>query len=138
MTRVSVVTAFLRYQDQFLLVRRSDRVGTYQGRWSAISGYLEDDVPLQQAHREIREETGLSEDQLKLAATGLPLEIPAPELGRIWVVYPFLFDIHDPQHIQLDWENLEFNWVTPRDIRDYSTVPRLPETLRACLEAEQP
>ena len=116
-----------------MLVRRSDRVGTYQGRWSAISGYLEDDMPLQQAHREIREETGLSEDQLKLAATGQPLEIQAPELDRIWVVHPFLFDIHDPQHIRLDWENLESNWVTPGDIANYPTVPRLLETLRACL-----
>ena len=64
MSRVSVVTAFLRHQDRVLLVRRSDRVGTYQGRWSAISGYLEDDAPLQQAYREIREETGLSQDQI--------------------------------------------------------------------------
>ena len=137
MSRVSVVTAFLRHRDRVLLVRRSDRVGTYQGRWSAISGYLEDEVPLKQAYREIREETGLSEDQLKLAATGQPLKIPAPELDRIWVVHPFLFDIHDPQHIRLDWENLESNWVTPRDIPDYPTVPRLSEALSACLEAEQ-
>jgi len=137
MSRVSVVTAFLRHRDRILLVRRSVRVGTYQGRWSGISGYLEDEVPLQQAYREIREETGLSQDQIKLAATGQPLEIPAPELDRIWVVYPFLFDIHDPQLVRLDWENLESDWVTPPDIPDYPTVPRLPETLSACLEAEQ-
>jgi len=137
MTRVSVVTAFLRYQNQVLLVRRSGRVGTYRGRWSAISGYLEDETPLQRAYREIREETGLPEDQLRLAATGQPLEIPAPELERIWVVDPFLFDICDPQLIRLDWENLESNWVTPRDIADYPTVPRLLETLQSCLEAEQ-
>ncbi len=137
MTLVSFVSAFLRHQDRVLLVRRIDRVGTYQGRWSAISGYLEDEAPLQQAYREIREETGLPKDQLKLAATGQPLEIPAPELDRIWVVHPFLFDIRDPRHIRLDWENLESNWVTLRGIEDYPTVPRLLETLQACL-AEQP
>ena len=137
MTRVSVVTAFLRCQNQVLLVRRSRQVGTYQGRWSGISGYLEDETPLQQAHREVREETGLPKDRLELAATGQPLEIPAPELGRVWVVHPFLFDIRDPQLIRLDWENLESKWVTPRDIADYPTVPRLFETLQSCLEAEK-
>ena len=137
MTRVSVVTAFLRHQDRVLLVRRSRHVGTYQGRWSGISGYLEDESPLQQAHREIREETGVPKDRLELAATGQPLEIPAPELGRIWVVHPFLFDIRDPQLIRLDWENLESTWVKPRDIPDYPSVPRLLETLQSCLEAEQ-
>ena len=137
MIRISVVTAFLRYQNQVLLVRRSRHVGTYQGCWSGISGYLEHETPLQQAYREIREETGLPKDRLELAATGQPLEIPAPELERVWVVHPFLFDIRDPQLIRLDWENLESNWVTPRDIADYATVPRLLETLQACLEAEQ-
>jgi len=54
----AVVTAFLQYAGRILLVQRSGRVGSYQGRWSAISGYLEDATPLAQACREIREETG--------------------------------------------------------------------------------
>ena len=112
-------------------------MGTYQGRWSAISGYLESETPLQQAYLEVREETGLSGDRLNLAATGRILEIPAPELDRIWVVHPFLFDIHDPEQIRLDWENLKSNWVAPGEIKDYPTVPGLPETLHACLDAEQ-
>ena len=42
-----VVTAFLsRHHDgetRVFIVRRSGQVGTYRGRWSAISGYLEAD-----------------------------------------------------------------------------------------------
>ena len=94
-----VVTAFLRYRGRVLLVRRSGRVGSYQGRWSAISGYLEDPDPLQQALREIREETGLDTEVLRLRARAEPLEVPAPELGICWMVHPFLFELDDPAGI---------------------------------------
>lgn len=129
--RREVVTAFLRYRGEVLLVRRSDRVGTYQGCWSAISGYLEESTPLAQAKREIREETGLTEHEVQLVKAGAPLEIPAPELGACWVVHPFLFEIADPAHIQLDWENLELRWVEPTMLKEYETVPKLWEAYLA-------
>ncbi|MCP4288423.1 MAG: NUDIX domain-containing protein [Gammaproteobacteria bacterium] len=130
----AVVTAFLRYDGRILLVQRSRRVGTYQGRWSAISGYLEDDTPLLQARREIREETGLPDDEIHLVAEGEPIAIPAPELAKLWMVHPFLFEIDDPEHIRLDWENVEFCWIAPDEIKDYPTVPKLEEALQACLK----
>src|SRR5206468_4292656 len=36
-----VVTAILRNRGQILIVRRSEKVGTFQARWSAISGNIE-------------------------------------------------------------------------------------------------
>ena len=54
LTRREVVTAFLRARGKILIVRRSRKVGTYQGRWSGISGYLEDPTPHAQVLREIR------------------------------------------------------------------------------------
>ncbi len=135
--RREVVTAFLRHEGKVLLVRRSDRVGSYRGRWAGISGYLEEPTALAQALREIREETGLTEDRLRLAAEGRPLEVPAPELGVLWVVHPFLFDIEDPGAIRLDWEHLELNWAAPEEVGGYATVPSLAEALASCLEAEE-
>jgi len=128
-----VVTAFLQYEGRILLVQRSSRVGTYRGRWSAISGYLEDAKPLSQARREIREETGLPDDEVHLVAKAEPLAIPAPELARLWMVHPFLFEIDDPEHVRLDWENVESCWVVPDEIKNYPTVPKLEEALQACL-----
>ena len=135
--RRDVVTAFLRHAGKILLVRRSTEVGTYQGHWAAISGYLEDPTPLQQARREVREETSLSDADLRLSGVGPELLVPAPELKRCWVVHPFLFDITDPERIRLDWENTELRWVAPEAIRDYPTVPKLAEALDSCLEAER-
>ena len=129
MQRKEVVTAFLRHGGRILLVRRSRRVGSYAGRWAGISGYLEESTPLAQALREIREETGLDTDALRLAATADPLEVPAPELQTCWVVYPFLFDVDHAETIRLDWENTELRWVLPEEVSELSTVPALAEAL---------
>ncbi len=128
-----VITAFLRHQGKILLVKRSEKVGSYQGYWSAISGYLEDLTPLAQAQREIREETGLKSGDIQLIRYGKPLEVPSPKHHCCWVVHPFLFDIKDPHQIRLDWENSESSWIDPASIGTYVTVPMLQEAYHACL-----
>ncbi len=135
MKKREVVTSFLFNRGELLLVRRSGRVGSYRGRWSAISGYLEDATPLQQARREIREETGIGEEVLHLKAQGEPLEVADDDLEVCWVVHPFLFEIDDRRGVRLDWENTELRWVKPELLEDYTTVPKLAEALRRCLEA---
>ncbi len=132
--RREVVTTFLRHAGKILLVQRSAKTGSYQQRWAGISGYLEDPTPLQQALREIREETGLEETSVHLVRAGKPLEIPAPELATCWIVHPFLFDIDAPDQIRLDWENTELRWVSPEQLQEYPTVPALAQALVACLE----
>ncbi|HID97188.1 MAG TPA: NUDIX pyrophosphatase [Thermodesulfobacteriaceae bacterium] len=128
-----VVTSFLRHEGKILLVKRSSRVGSFQGYWSGISGYLEGPVPLLQVLREIREETGLSGESVRLISTGKPLEIPDPDHGVCWVVHPFLLEVDNPEDICLDWENTEFRWVEPGKINDFKTVPALAGALKACM-----
>jgi len=38
-----VVVAFLQSGQRILLLRRNGKVGTYEGRWAAFRGYLEED-----------------------------------------------------------------------------------------------
>ena len=128
-----VVTAFLEHDGKVLLVRRSQSVGTYQDRWSGISGYLERE-PLAQALIEIREETGLSGNDIELVRQCEPLEILDAERNRRWRVHPFLFHVKRPDAVRLDWENLELRWVMPSEIDSYETVPSLKETLARCLD----
>ena len=135
--RQEVVTAFLRSAGKILLVQRSAKTGTYPRRWAGISGYLEDPTPLQQALREIHEETGLEETTVHLVRAGKPLKVPAPELATCWIVHPFLFDIEGPDQIRLDWENTALRWVLPEQLAAYSTVPGLAQALAACLESAE-
>jgi len=137
LTRREVVTAFLRHGGRILLVRRSRRVGTYQGRWAGISGFLEHPHPQEQARREILEETGLTDLQARLVCAAPPMKVSAYDLGTIWVVHPFLFDVEDQDAIRLDWENVEMKWVAPDEVARHHTVPRLADALASCIKQER-
>lgn len=124
-----VVTCFLVHEGKVALLRRSSQVGTYQGRWAGVSGYLEQDAtPYAQALQELREETGLSGSDIKLKKEGEILEVVDEELGRKWIVHPFRFELAHPQKIKLDWEHQELRWVEPKEISSLQTVPMLKET----------
>jgi len=123
-----VVTCFLESGGEILLLRRSGQVGSYQGRWAGVSGYIEK-APDEQALVEIEEEAGLCEKDLKLIKRGKPLPVEDEELGIRWVVHPYLFRIKDRGKIKIDWEHKETRWIDPKDIDNYQTVPMLKETL---------
>lgn len=72
-----------------------------------MSGSIEGASALAQALREIREETGLADSEVRLAAEGEPLDVPDPASSVEWRVHPFLFEVRDPSRICLDWEHTE-------------------------------
>jgi 8-oxo-dGTP diphosphatase len=132
MKQAKVVTCFLLRRsggDEILLLRRSQQVSTYRGRWAGVSGYIEETDPLSQAYREIEEETGLTREDVQLLRTGEPLEVVDAEAERRWIVHPFLFEVREPARIRADWEHVETRWIRPKDIFHYETVPQLAETL---------
>jgi len=123
-----VVTCFLESENEILILRRSQQVGSYQGRWAGVSGYI-DTTADEQALTEIEEETSLSREDLELIRKGKPLTIEDEKLGVKWIVHPYLFHIKDRGKIKIDWEHKETKWIAPRDIGKFETVPRLEETL---------
>ena len=123
-----VVTCFLESDGEILILRRSERVGSYQGRWAGVSGYIETTAD-EQALTEIAEETGLSQEDLELIKVGKALSIEDEKLGVKWVVHPYLFYIKDRGKIKIDWEHKEARWIKPEEIGNYQTVPKLKETL---------
>ena len=136
-----VVTAILRRSDEspsrILLARRSQRVGSYRDRWAGISGFIEPGVtPEEQAYTEIREETGLSSEQVRLLRRGDVVEHVDPEVGRHFYVHPFLFEVLQPDTIQADWEATEMRWIDPQELHDYETVPKLQEVYDAAVNGE--
>ena len=123
-----VVTCFLESDGEILLLRRSRQVGSYQGRWAGVSGYVET-TPDEQAETEIKEETGLQSEDIHLVRKGKILAVEDEELGVRWLVHPYLFHITNRGKIRTDWEHLETRWILPENIGDFTTVPRLKETL---------
>ena len=125
MRRTDVVTIFLARRGEILLLKRSEQVGTYQGRWAGVSGYLESDDPVQQAWTEIGEELGLGPGQAALEIAGEPLEVRDPDAGRLWVVHPFRFRLLSDARPRLDREHVEMRWCAPQAIQEKDAVPGL-------------
>ncbi len=129
-----VVTAFLIHDGRILVLRRSDKVGTYRGCWAAVSGYLEqaplEQAPLDQAYTELDEETGLGRDDVELLKEGDPLLVYDRDNDRTWRVHPFLFEVKDSSRIRLDWEHVDRRWIWPGEIDGLDTVPGLGDALK--------
>ena len=137
-----VVSCFLMRTDmdqpRILIVRRSQRVGTYNARWAGISGFLEPGVtPDEQAYTEIREETGLQREQVRMLKRGAIVEHEDASIGRHWYIHPFLFETLTPDAIALDWEATEMRWIAPSELQDFETVPKLEEAYVSAAEGEE-
>jgi predicted aconitase with swiveling domain len=116
-----VVTSVLRNKGQILVMKRSDEVGSFRGKWACVSGFIEsDESDLDAAIHEVREETGLKGIEL---ANRIPLE-RFRDLKAVWAVHPFLFDV-PRREIMLDWEHDEFRWIAPEQLTSYGCVPGL-------------
>ena len=130
----NVVTVFLSHRRRILLVQRSDRVGSYRGRWAGISGYVEqNEEPLKRAVKEISEEVNLASDSVSLKKAGRPFPVLDEGLGTLWVVHPFLFATRNP-HISLNWEHSAHRWIARKDLHKFETVPKLEEALDRVLD----
>lgn len=123
-----VVTCFLENEAEILILRRSSLVGSFQGKWAGVSGYIETTAD-EQSLIEIAEETGLGQKDIKLLKKGRPLEVLDRGTGIKWVVHPYLFRIPERNKVKIDWEHDATRWIARKDIDSYETVPRLKEAL---------
>jgi 8-oxo-dGTP pyrophosphatase MutT (NUDIX family) len=126
-----VVTCFLTFNDKILILKRSDKVRTHKGKWAGVSGYIEsDETDHQTAIKEIREETGLTENDIELIRKGEPIHVQ--DGPQVWVVHPFLFRINTDS-ISFDWEHTEYRWISPGELKDYDFVVFLDHAMAAVL-----
>lgn len=123
-----VVTAFVCRRGSVLLLRRSERVGTYRGQWAGVSGYVER-PPVAQARVELAEEVGLRRSDARLRGMGPPVVVADARAARSWLIFPFLFQLRPGATIRTDWETAHTRWVRPEEVGDHKTVPGLSRAL---------
>ncbi len=135
LTGINVVTAFLEFDGQILILRRSNSVKTMKEKWGAVSGYIENNDPLSQAVIEIYEETGLDSSKIKLVRSGEVLAAIDPEKPDIpYNVHAYLFQSESGEVI-LSREHDQFKWITMKEIWKYDTVPKLKEAYESVAES---
>ena len=123
MRKTRIVTSFVKHNDKILILKRSQKVKSMKGLWSGISGIIENgESPLKRAKIEIFEEIGIGEDDIELIKSGNQTLIESPQYkNHQWVIFPFLFKIQKSD-IKLNWENSEFKWIEPNDIKNYFSL----------------
>ena len=135
MQKTSIVTSFLSFNDKILILKRSEKVKSMKGLWAGISGIIEKDdmSPLARAKIEIFEETGINESEIELLKANERIKIESAQYkNHEWNIFPFLFRTKNLE-IKLNWENSDFKWIEPNEIKNYETVPELEKILFSLL-----
>ena len=135
MFSTDIVTSFIKNNDKVLILKRSDKMKSMKCLWAGVSGIIEknDTTPLARAKTEILEETGISEEEIKLLKANERIKIEAAQYkNHEWNIFPFLFSTKNSK-IKLNWENSEFKWIKPNEIKNYETVPELEKILISLL-----
>ncbi|ARS64743.1 pyrimidine (deoxy)nucleoside triphosphate pyrophosphohydrolase [Candidatus Nitrosomarinus catalina] len=130
MRSTRIVTSFIKYNDQILILKRSEKVRSMKGLWSGVSGIIENNEnPIDRAKIEIFEEVGIKEKEIKLVKKLEKMKIQSQQYkNHEWEIFPFLFETKN-DNIKLNWENSEFKWIQPKELKNYQTVPSLEKIL---------
>jgi len=131
----NIVTSFVKDDNKILILKRSDKVKSMKCLWAGVSGIIEknDATPLDRAKTEIFEETGINENEIELLKSSEQIKIESAQYrNHEWNIFPFLFKTNNPK-IKLNWENSDYDWIKPNQIKNYKTVPELDKILFSLL-----
>ena len=129
-----VVACLLSHEDRYLLLKRSRQVGSDRGRWHCVTGFCEPGVdPLEQAVREVHEETGMPPDDVRLLRR-TPLRLEGDD--GAWTVHAFHFACSSSR-VRLNWENDDAVWLCDPGTSGLPTVPWLADVHQNLTETRE-
>lgn len=125
-----VVTVFVKYKEKILLLKRSDKVRVYQGKWNTVAGYLDELRPIREkVLEEIKEELEIEKDNVLSIIFGEPYQFTDKEVNKTWIVCPVLVELKEKPNIKLNWEHTDYKWIKQDELRNFDIVPKLDESL---------
>jgi len=123
MEHKNVVICIIKNNDKILLLKRRPDDKVYAGKWNFVCGTIEPrEKPLKTAYREIQEESGILEKNLKLLKKEEPYTRVDNNISITFHNNIFLFET-DKEEITLDHENTDYTWIELNDIFDYYLAP---------------
>lgn len=118
-----------------LLVKRSQEVSFYPGKWNWVSGFIDEAKPLGEfVEQELAEETGITAESIDDMYFAETIKQPDEDIGKTWLICPVVVTLTDQIEPLLDWEASEYAWVQPEQLARYDTVPGVAGNIIAALE----
>ncbi len=101
---------FLKYNEEILLLKRSDKVTHRKNSWGVVAGYLDELKTLvKKALEEVSEETGITKDKISSIIIGEVYRFQKEE--TTFVSHPILMELKTKPRIELSWEHTKYKWV---------------------------
>ena len=126
-----VISCLLKHKDEILILKRSKLVGSFQGYWSCISGYMEkEEDPVETAYREVLEETRMPKEEISNHLLEGPFYSEAADV--VFVAHWVLMETKI-KRVVLDWEHDDCQWINSKKIPMEKVVPWLPTLIEYLL-----
>lgn len=131
-----IIHCIIKYNEKILLIQRGEKLD-HPFYWSGVSGFLDDQKSLKsKVKEELREEVGITSQQIKSIHLGEIFHRNAAEFKKKWIVHPVLVELHSNQ-IQLNPQEChDFRWVYLKDINKFRLLPGCKETIKMILEKD--
>lgn len=116
--KAPTTVTFLKYKDEILLLKRSDKVTNRKNKWGVVAGYLDELKTLvKKSLEEVKEETGVTKDKISSIVIGDVYRFQNEE--TTFVSHPVLMELKTKPEIELSWEHTEYRWVKIDNVDDY-------------------
>lgn len=121
-----VVTGVLQNKGKYLILKKAPDDKNYPSKWSFCSGFVKEFEPAEEGVlREIKEETSLN---AKIIKQGKIIEVL--DNNKRWIIAVYLCET-DSKDVKLCHENVEFEWVSKDELKNYDFVPGLTKDLKS-------
>ncbi len=131
-----VINVIVVYKQRALLLKRSDKVMAYKGKWNCLGGFLDEVGTIEdKIHEELREELSVLPTLVERIAYVDPIEVVDSVIGRTWLIQPAVVVLKEQPIITLDWEHTDYAWVTEDEIKKYDTVEGLDKLIEKAFAA---
>ena len=137
-SRAPAIICFVKYKDKILILKRSDKVNAYKGKWNSVGGYIDEDKPVKEkVLEELREELKIDKDLIREVREGKSYEVHDKSINKTWIIFPFLVELNKEPTITLDFEHTDFKWIKPDELSNYDVISGLDEVLRRGLSGNK-
>ena len=131
-----VLNVFVVFKGEILLLKRSDKVGSYRGFWNVVGGYIDEPVSIEEkVFEELSEELGITSNQVACLAFADRFSVLDDDIPKEWLVHPVLVELKEKIEPVLDWEHTDFVWTTPSQFSEYRLVKGFEDAFASLLDS---